>query len=88
MFNTSNKLFDQIFELKFTAKQLIKESKRCESEEKAQKVKAKQAMVKGEWPAPRSTRLSLAEATEASRPAPPLQGRSLRASLAPSPPSP
>jgi len=48
MFNTSNKLFDQIFELKFTAKQLVKESKRCEAEEKANKTKAKKAMEKGE----------------------------------------
>lgn len=49
MFNSSNKLFDQIFELKFTSKQLVKESKRCEAEEKSQKVKAKQAIEKSEW---------------------------------------
>lgn len=47
MFNTNSKLFDQIFELKFTAKMLVKESKRCETEERSQKTKAKQAMAKG-----------------------------------------
>jgi charged multivesicular body protein 1 len=47
MFSTNNKIFDQIFELKFLSKQLVKESKRCESEESSQKLKAKQAMVKG-----------------------------------------
>lgn len=47
MFNSSNKLFDQIFELKFTSKQLNKQSQKCESEEKAEKVKAKKAMEKG-----------------------------------------
>ena len=48
MFSGNNKLFDQIFELKFTSKQLIKESKKCEAEEKSQKLKAKQAIEKGE----------------------------------------
>ncbi|KAG7667058.1 hypothetical protein KSW81_000801 [Nannochloris sp. 'desiccata'] len=47
MFNSSNKLFDQIFELKFTSKQLNKQSQKCESEEKAEKGKAKKAMEKG-----------------------------------------
>jgi len=47
MFNSSNKLFDQIFELKFTSKQLNKQSQKCESEEKAEKSKAKKAMEKG-----------------------------------------
>jgi hypothetical protein len=47
MFNSSNKLFDQIFELKFTSKQLNKQSQKCESEEKSEKIKAKKAMEKG-----------------------------------------
>jgi charged multivesicular body protein 1 len=48
MWNTNTKLLDQIFELKFASKQLVKESRKAESEEKAQKTKAKTAMEKGE----------------------------------------
>lgn len=48
MFNSNSKLFDQIFELKFTKKQLVQESKRCEATENSQKMKAKQAMEKSE----------------------------------------
>jgi charged multivesicular body protein 1 len=33
------KLLDQIFNLKFTSKQLIKSSAKCEKEEKAEKLK-------------------------------------------------
>ena len=47
--NASEKLFDQIFDLKFTSKQLVKESKRCEAEENSQKKKAAQAMQKSEF---------------------------------------
>lgn len=42
----SSKLFDQIFNLKFTAKQLQRQSIKCEKDEKAEKMKAKKAMEK------------------------------------------
>jgi charged multivesicular body protein 1 len=45
--SSSNKLLDQIFELKFTSKQLVKESRRCEAAERAEKGRAKSAMEKG-----------------------------------------
>lgn len=43
----SNKLFEQIFNLKFTSKQLVRQSKKCESEEKSEKLKIKKAIEKG-----------------------------------------
>eukprot|EP00163_Fabomonas_tropica_P007200 TRINITY_DN16891_c0_g1_i2.p1 TRINITY_DN16891_c0_g1~~TRINITY_DN16891_c0_g1_i2.p1 ORF type:complete len:206 (+),score=62.25 TRINITY_DN16891_c0_g1_i2:185-802(+) len=38
---------DQLFNLKFTAKQLARQSKKCEKEEKAEKLKTKKAIEKG-----------------------------------------
>jgi charged multivesicular body protein 1 len=40
------KLLDQIFQLKFTSKSLVREAKKCEKEEKAEKLKVKKAMEK------------------------------------------
>merc|ERR1712100_176707 len=40
-------LENQLFNLKFTSKQLIRMSKKCEKNEKAQKLKTKQAIEKG-----------------------------------------
>ena len=37
----SNKLLDQIFNLKFTSKQLVRASKKCEQEEKEEKNKVR-----------------------------------------------
>ena len=48
MFNTNAKLLDQIFNLKFTSKQLNKMSQKSEKEEKAEKLKVKKAIEKGE----------------------------------------
>ncbi|KAK3272182.1 Charged multivesicular body protein 1b [Cymbomonas tetramitiformis] len=42
-----NKLLDQIFNLKFTAKQLVRQAKKCEKEEKSEKQKVKKAIEKG-----------------------------------------
>jgi charged multivesicular body protein 1 len=36
-----NRLLDQIFNLKFTSKQLVRASKKCEQEEKEEKSKAR-----------------------------------------------
>lgn len=48
MFSSSdNKLLDQIFNLKFTSKQLVRASKKCEADEKAEKAKIKKAIEKG-----------------------------------------
>ena len=45
--NNENKLLDQIFNLKFTAKQLARTAQKCEKEEKALKQKVKKAIEKG-----------------------------------------
>lgn len=42
-----DKLLDQIFNLKFTAKQLTKQSAKCEKEEKSERLKVKKAIEKG-----------------------------------------
>mmetsp|Transcript_9049 Transcript_9049/g.19449 ORF Transcript_9049/g.19449 Transcript_9049/m.19449 type:complete len:200 (+) Transcript_9049:111-710(+) len=42
-----DKLLDQIFNLKFTAKQLARSAVKCEKEEKAEKAKIKKAIEKG-----------------------------------------
>lgn len=48
MFSSAdNKLLDQIFNLKFTSKQLVRASRKCETEEKAEKIKIKKAIEKG-----------------------------------------
>eukprot|EP00887_Chlorella_sp_A99_P003876 scaffold11.g3876.t1 len=50
MFNTNDKLLDQIFNLKacgFTSKELVRASRKCEKEEKAEKLKVKKAIEKG-----------------------------------------
>lgn len=47
MFSYNSKLQDQIFNLKFAAKQFTKESQKAEKEEKAEKLKIKKAMEKG-----------------------------------------
>eukprot|EP00741_Cyanophora_paradoxa_P011233 tig00020554_g10852.t1 len=44
--STEDKLFDQIFQLKFTAKQMIKASTKCEKEEKEERFKLKKAIEK------------------------------------------
>lgn len=41
------KLLDQIFQLKFTSKTLIRQSKKCEKEQKLEKLKVKKAIEKG-----------------------------------------
>ncbi|KAL6774002.1 VPS46 [Auxenochlorella protothecoides x Auxenochlorella symbiontica] len=47
MFSSAdNKLLDQIFNLKFTSKQLVRASRKCEAEEKAEKIKIKKAIEK------------------------------------------
>ena len=38
----NDKLLDQIFNLKFTSKQLVKSSSKCEKEEKTEKLKVAQ----------------------------------------------
>jgi len=43
----NDKLMDQIFNLKFTAKQLNRAATKCEKEEKSEKLKIKKAMEKG-----------------------------------------
>lgn len=45
--SADNKLLDQIFNLKFTSKQLVRASKKCEGEEKSEKLKIKKAIEKG-----------------------------------------
>ena len=40
---------DQIFNLKFTSKQLVRASRKCEKEEKDEKLKIKKAIEKGGW---------------------------------------
>jgi hypothetical protein len=40
-------LMDQIFNLKFTSKQLVRASRKCEKEEKDEKLKIKKAIEKG-----------------------------------------
>lgn len=48
MFKSRNdKLLDQIFNLKFTAKQLQKSAVKAEKEEKSEKLKIKKAIEKG-----------------------------------------
>lgn len=47
MFSTNDKLLDQIFNLKFTSKQLVRAAKKCEKEEKDEKLKIKKAIEKG-----------------------------------------
>ena len=44
--SAEEKLLDQIFNLKFTAKQLDRAAKKCEKDEKAEKMKVKAAMNK------------------------------------------
>ncbi|KAM1222048.1 hypothetical protein EV1_009760 [Malus domestica] len=43
----TEKLMNQIMELKFTSKSLQRQSKKCYKEEKAEKLKIKKAMEKG-----------------------------------------
>jgi len=42
----NDKLLDQIFQLKFTAKQLERQAKKCEKDEKSEKLKVKKAIEK------------------------------------------
>ncbi|KAH7301716.1 hypothetical protein KP509_23G038900 [Ceratopteris richardii] len=44
---SQEKILNQIFELKFTSKGLVRQAKKCEQEEKAEKLKVKKAMEKG-----------------------------------------
>lgn len=41
------KLLEQIFQLKFTSKTLVRQAKKCEKEEKEEKMKVKKAIEKG-----------------------------------------
>ncbi len=41
-----DKMLDQIFNLKFTSKQLVRNSKKCEKEEKEEKAKARADAVR------------------------------------------
>uniref|UniRef100_M4CV22 Uncharacterized protein n=1 Tax=Brassica campestris TaxID=3711 RepID=M4CV22_BRACM len=43
----TDKLMNQIFDLKFTSKSLQRQSRKCEKEEKAEKLKVKKAIEKG-----------------------------------------
>lgn len=45
--SSDKKLMDQIFNLKFTSKQLVRQAARCEKEEKAERLKIKKAIEKG-----------------------------------------
>ncbi|XP_024386254.1 ESCRT-related protein CHMP1B [Physcomitrium patens] len=42
-----DKLMDQIFQLKFTSKSLVRAAKKCEKDEKSEKLKVKKAIEKG-----------------------------------------
>ena len=42
-----SQLLDQIFNLKFTSKQLVRAARKCEKEEKDEKLKIKKAIEKG-----------------------------------------
>ena len=42
-----DKLLEQIFQLKFTSKTLVRQAKKCEKEEKEEKLKVKKAIEKG-----------------------------------------
>ncbi len=44
---SQEKLLDQIFQLKYTAKSLVRQAKKCENEEKSEKLKVKKAIEKG-----------------------------------------
>lgn len=44
---SQEKLLNQIFQLKFTSKGLVRQAKKCEQEEKTEKVKVKKAIEKG-----------------------------------------
>ena len=44
---SSSQMEKHLFNLKFAAKQLLRDSKRCEKEEKAEKAKLKKAIEKG-----------------------------------------
>ena len=44
---TTEKLLNQIMELKFTSKSIQRQAKKCEKEEKSEKLKIKKAMEKG-----------------------------------------
>lgn len=44
---TQEKLLDQIFQLKFTSKTLVRQAKKCEKDEKSEKLKVKKAIEKG-----------------------------------------
>ena len=43
----SDKLLDQIFQLKYTSKTLVRQSKKCQKEQAAEKLKVKKAIEKG-----------------------------------------
>jgi len=45
--NPAERMQKQLFDLRFTAKSLVRESKKCEKEVKGSKKKCKQAMEKG-----------------------------------------
>ncbi|KAL8508231.1 hypothetical protein ACS0TY_018717 [Phlomoides rotata] len=47
MGNAKEKLMQQIMDLKFTSKSLQRQARRCEKEEKMEKLKAKKAIEKG-----------------------------------------
>ncbi|KAL2937360.1 ESCRT-related protein CHMP1A [Bienertia sinuspersici] len=47
MGGSTEKLMNQIMELKFTSKSLLRQAKKCEKDEKSEKLKIKKAMEKG-----------------------------------------
>ncbi|GBG67661.1 hypothetical protein CBR_g789 [Chara braunii] len=44
---SQEKLLDQIFQLRFTSKSLVRQAKKCDKEEKAERMKVKRAIEKG-----------------------------------------
>ena len=49
-FGGDKRMMDQIFNLKFTAKQLVRTSKKAEQEEKAERNKARTRRCVAAWP--------------------------------------
>lgn len=45
--SSQEKLLNQVFQLKFTSKSLVRQARKCEAEEKNEKVKVKKAIEKG-----------------------------------------
>ncbi|KAK9671552.1 hypothetical protein RND81_12G038500 [Saponaria officinalis] len=61
----TEKLMNQIMELKFTSKSLQRQSRKCEKEEKSEKLKVKKAIEKGNMDVARMNYLRLASRLDA-----------------------